>query len=100
MYYEMLIYVHYLSQVSEATMTWLGLSSNGTRASLVISVIAFSLLVLTLSLNSGHFDWLSKGNIVLSQRNQSTMCNVTNLGNINLYILCYKFLYDNFYFTT
>jgi hypothetical protein len=81
-------------------MAWLGLSSNGTRASLVIFVIAFSLLVLTLSLNFGHFDWLSKGsivdwfskgNFVPSERDQSIMCNQSNLGNINLYILCYKF---------
>jgi uncharacterized membrane protein len=103
-------------------MVWLELSSNGIRrASLVIFVISFSiLLILTLTSNFGHFELFSKdNNIVINGigQNLTTQClqlrgiitqNITNneletknstesnTGNIHFYsLLCCKLQYDS-----
>jgi hypothetical protein len=47
-------------------MVWFGFTSNGTKPSLVISVIALSLLILTLTF--GNFEWFST---ILNGRNQN-----------------------------
>lgn len=52
-------------------MVWLGLSSNGIRASLVILVISISLFILTLTSNFGHFELFSKCNNVLNEGPQN-----------------------------